>query len=146
MMTPKMQVVLLAIHRYVYERGMAPSYGELAAELHLSSLATIHKHVYNLVRDGYLQPMKFKHVRAMEITDKGKEMIRRVSGMRNAKEYHAALQRIGSSLNLAAGTSLTEGAPEAVIKVMREAFIEIAEGLTTDQTSKHIARKALGLE
>jgi len=47
--------VLNFIERFVEVNGYAPSFHEIARHLGLRSLATVHEHVANLVRKGYLR-------------------------------------------------------------------------------------------
>jgi len=42
------------ISRFVSEKGYSPSFEEIAEGMHLSSLATVHKHVTNLEKKGLL--------------------------------------------------------------------------------------------
>lgn len=116
-MTPKQRNVLGAIHRFTVNQDYSPTYQEVAVVLRLKSLATVHKHVFNLMRDGYLEPMIGKKRRNFELTEKGLKAV-------------------------------TSSKGEDTIRMKRyvDALIEIQAGLTTDRTSKHIARVALGWE
>lgn len=119
-MTPYRLRVLVAILDLTDRNGYCPTYLEVAKECQLRSLATIHKHVLNLVREGYLDDMrKQRHGRQLVLTDKG---VKAVGGYIHKKDIVANE------------------------KEYRDALIEIANGLTTDMVSRHVARNALGWE
>jgi len=54
-LTKKQSEVLDVIIGHIKERGYAPSYREIASELGISSVATVHEHVKNLEEKGYLR-------------------------------------------------------------------------------------------
>ena len=54
-MTFMQEVVYDCIKKYIAEKGEAPSFRKLAIMAGLSSPATIHKHVHNLKRLGYIE-------------------------------------------------------------------------------------------
>ena len=53
-MTPARTRVLVAIEKFIHQKGFAPSYEEIAKACGLSSLGTVHKHVHRLEADGYI--------------------------------------------------------------------------------------------
>ena len=53
--TRRQKEVLDFIKNFVERCGYSPSFEEIAHGLHLSSLATVHKHISNLERKGLLQ-------------------------------------------------------------------------------------------
>ena len=54
-LTRRQREVLDFIRAFVAERGYSPSLEEVGADLGLSSVATVHKHVQHLVEKGYLR-------------------------------------------------------------------------------------------
>lgn len=54
-LTPKQFALLQFIDRSVTERGVAPSFDEIAAEFKYRSLATVHEHLANLERKGAIR-------------------------------------------------------------------------------------------
>ncbi|HCC57341.1 MAG TPA: repressor LexA [Solibacterales bacterium] len=54
-LTRRQKEVLDCIARFVEEHGYSPSYDEIARELHLASLATVHKHITALQTKNYLK-------------------------------------------------------------------------------------------
>ena len=54
-LTRRQKEVLDCIARFVEENGFSPSYDEIARELHLASLATVHKHITALQTKNYLK-------------------------------------------------------------------------------------------
>ena len=73
-MTPRRQLVLDFIKAYIRIHGIAPSYEVIARGLNLKSKANIHRIVYRLKDDGYLdlKPHKFHSIK---IRDKSVKMI-----------------------------------------------------------------------
>ena len=55
MLTPKQKIVLEFIVNYTMHYGYAPSLEEIAQEVGVSSVATVHEHVQNLIAKGYLE-------------------------------------------------------------------------------------------
>lgn len=53
--TPRQKQVLDFIRVFVADKGHSPSYQEIAAEMGLASLATVHKHVNALRARGHIQ-------------------------------------------------------------------------------------------
>lgn len=115
-MTSRQRDVLVTIHRLITVKGYTPSYQEIADELGLASLATVHKHLVNLERIGYLTKAP-KHSRGLDFTSKGFEFVASQDRTKKWKEEASKL---------------------------RAALIEIESSLTTDRVSKEIARIALG--
>lgn len=54
-LTRRQKDVLDCIARFVEDHGYSPSYDEIARELHLASLATVHKHITALQTKNYLK-------------------------------------------------------------------------------------------
>ncbi|MFO0702446.1 MAG: transcriptional repressor LexA [Candidatus Andersenbacteria bacterium] len=55
-LTKKQRMVLDFVTSFLEDKGYAPSYREIAEELGLSSVSTIHEHVRGLQAKGYLDP------------------------------------------------------------------------------------------
>lgn len=54
-LTKKQFLVLSFLDSFIKGNGYCPSYDEIGRSLHLSSLATIHKHISNLERKGFIR-------------------------------------------------------------------------------------------
>lgn len=54
-LTRRQREVLDVVREFITERGYSPSLEEIGAELGLSSVATVHKHVSLLVEKGFVQ-------------------------------------------------------------------------------------------
>lgn len=54
---------------FIRKNGYSPSYEEIAAGLHLASLATVHKHIQALQAKNYLR-RSFNHSRSLEISER----------------------------------------------------------------------------
>ena len=54
-MTKRQKEILDFIHGFIEERGYAPSFEEIAQAFGYSSLATVHEHLSNLERKGYIR-------------------------------------------------------------------------------------------
>ncbi len=55
MLTARQRDILAYIEAYVAEQGIAPTLEEIAAHFSLRSVATVHKHIGNLVARGHLR-------------------------------------------------------------------------------------------
>jgi SOS-response transcriptional repressor LexA len=51
--------VLLWVAAFIEEKGFAPSFVEIAAGLGYKSLATVHKHLVELARSGYIKRERY---------------------------------------------------------------------------------------
>jgi repressor LexA len=54
-LTRRQKQILDFLQSYIREHGFAPSFEEIAARFHFRSLATVHEHLSNLERKGYIQ-------------------------------------------------------------------------------------------
>jgi len=69
-LTPRQAEILKFITEYTEAKGYAPTLQEIGAQFGLSSAATVHKHVSNLVEKGYLKREKRNASRDCAIVDK----------------------------------------------------------------------------
>jgi len=53
-MTAAQNRVYKCVRMFINRHGHSPSYSEIASDLRLRSLASVHKHVHRLIEDGYL--------------------------------------------------------------------------------------------
>lgn len=65
-LTKRQHEVLTFLQEFQQQNGYCPSYEEIAAGLHLSSLATVHAHLSTLEKKGYLR-RGFNQSRSIEI-------------------------------------------------------------------------------
>lgn len=65
-LTKRQYEVLSFLQTFLEEQGYCPSYEEMAAGLHLSSLATVHAHIAALEKKGYLR-RGFNQSRSLEL-------------------------------------------------------------------------------
>lgn len=53
-LTKRQSEILNYLQEHIRERGYAPSFEEIAEQFHFQSLATVHEHLTNLERKGYI--------------------------------------------------------------------------------------------
>src|SRR5919112_3733901 len=65
-LTKRQHEILSFLNSYAEERGYAPSFEEIAERFNYNSLATVHEHLSNLERKGYIK-RSYNESRAIEI-------------------------------------------------------------------------------
>ena len=65
-LTKRQREILDYLSRYETDNGYAPSFEEIAAQFNYNSLATVHEHLSNLERKGYIK-RNYNESRAIEI-------------------------------------------------------------------------------
>ena len=70
-LTKRQKQILDHIRDFIAERGYAPSFEEIADHFGYSSLATVHEHLSNLERKGYIRKA-YNESRSIELVDSGK--------------------------------------------------------------------------
>ncbi|HEY0972412.1 MAG TPA: transcriptional repressor LexA [Gemmatimonadales bacterium] len=65
-LTKRQREILDFLSTYVDDQGYAPSFEEIASKFNYSSLATVHEHLSNLERKGYIR-RSYNESRAIEI-------------------------------------------------------------------------------
>src|SRR5882757_7255801 len=65
-LTKRQREILTYLATYSEERGYAPSFEEIASQFNYNSLATVHEHLTNLERKGYIK-RSYNESRAIEI-------------------------------------------------------------------------------
>ncbi len=65
-LTKRQREILTYLQGYAEENGFAPSFEEIAAQFNYNSLATVHEHLTNLERKGYIR-RTYNESRAIEI-------------------------------------------------------------------------------
>ncbi len=65
-LTKRQREILTYLGNYSEERGYAPSFEEIAAHFNYNSLATVHEHLSNLERKGYIR-RSYNESRSIEI-------------------------------------------------------------------------------
>jgi len=70
-LTQRQREVYEFIHRYVEERGTAPSYQEIRDGVGLKSVSTVHKHLKQLERRGYLSSPWGSRKRSLALKGRG---------------------------------------------------------------------------
>jgi len=65
-LTRRQREILTYLQEYADDRGYAPSFEEIAAHFNYNSLATVHEHLTNLERKGYIR-RSYNESRAIEI-------------------------------------------------------------------------------
>jgi len=68
-LTKRQKEILDYIHRFIDEHGYAPSFEEIAHSFGYSSLATVHEHLSNLERKGYIRK-SYNESRSIEMVPK----------------------------------------------------------------------------
>jgi repressor LexA len=71
-LTKRRKQILDYLNNYISEHGYAPTLAEVGAYFGLSSLATVHKHLFNLEKDGFIKRVH-NHSRALEVSDNEKK-------------------------------------------------------------------------
>lgn len=66
-LTKRQKQLVDYLDNYISEHGYAPTLSEVGQYFGLSSLATVHKHLYNLEQKGFIRRVH-NHSRALEIT------------------------------------------------------------------------------
>ncbi len=66
-LTKRQKQLVDFLENYITEHGYAPTLSEVGQYFGLSSLATVHKHLHNLEKKGYIK-RDHNHSRALEIT------------------------------------------------------------------------------
>ncbi|HEY8483879.1 MAG TPA: transcriptional repressor LexA [Longimicrobiales bacterium] len=69
-LTKRQKEILDYIRGYIEAHGYAPSYEEIAANFRYSSLATVHEHLENLKRKGYIRK-SYNESRSIELVPVG---------------------------------------------------------------------------
>ncbi len=65
-LTKRQREILIYLTAYSYQNGYAPSFEEIAEQFNYNSLATVHEHLSNLERKGYIK-RSYNESRAIEI-------------------------------------------------------------------------------
>ena len=65
-LTKRQREILSYLETYSVDNGYAPSFEEIAAQFNYNSLATVHEHLSNLERKGYIK-RSYNESRAIEI-------------------------------------------------------------------------------
>jgi len=68
-LTKRQFQVLYFLDRFVQEKGYCPSFDEIGRSLHLSSLATVHKHINTLERKGFIR-RDYNRSRSIEVVNR----------------------------------------------------------------------------
>ena len=84
-LTRRQKQVLDFLVSFLNSKGYSPSFEEIAENLGLSSLATVHKHLHNLETKGYIK-RKHNHSRALEMTLRRKRTARLSTACRPSGE------------------------------------------------------------
>ena len=74
-LTPRQKQVLNFIRGYYSNNGYAPSLEEIADELNVSALSTVHQHVDALNRKGYLRKEAFQHRGAIPLNENNNNIV-----------------------------------------------------------------------
>jgi repressor LexA len=69
-LTKRQKEILDFVHVYIEEHGYAPSFEEIARAFRYSSLATVHEHLSNLERKGYIRKA-YNESRSIEVVPMG---------------------------------------------------------------------------
>lgn len=70
-LTKRQKQMIDYLQNYIDEQGYAPTLAEIGQYFGLSSLATVHKHLYNLESKGFIR-RTHNHSRALEMENLGK--------------------------------------------------------------------------
>lgn len=93
-LTKRQHEVLTFLQEFQQQRGFCPSYEEIAAGMHLSSLATVHAHLTTLEKKGYLR-RGFNQSRSIELRRPRRASDAAVNPGANAAAAAGALPLLG---------------------------------------------------
>lgn len=65
-LTKRQREILTFLESYILERGYAPSFEEIASQFRFQSLATVHEHLTNLERKGFIR-RSYNESRSVEV-------------------------------------------------------------------------------
>src|SRR5438034_5770165 len=65
-LTRRQSEILSYLQRHIQDQGFAPSFEEIAEQFGFQSLATVHEHLTNLERKGYIR-RSYNESRAIEV-------------------------------------------------------------------------------
>ncbi len=126
MLTPKQKSILDYIVNYTMQRNYSPSFEEIGEEFGLSSVATVHEHIGNLERKGYLT-REHNQPRSIELTDKslrtGRSVVLPLVGLITAGEPIEAVEDEGESIAVPADF-VVDSFNSYVLQVRGESMIE----------------------
>ncbi len=71
-LTKRQKEILVYLTDFIEEHGYAPSFEEIAKEFRYSSLATVHEHLSNLERKGYIRK-SYNESRSIEMVPEDRE-------------------------------------------------------------------------
>jgi len=77
-LTKRQQEILAYLKQHINSFGYAPSFEEIAHHFHLSSLATVHKHLSNLEKKGLIR-REWNRSRSVEVLEETTGGLRRPS-------------------------------------------------------------------
>ncbi|RKZ09697.1 repressor LexA, partial [bacterium] len=77
-LTPRQAEILAYVTKYCEEHGYAPTLQEVGKHMGLSSVATVHKHVGQLVAKGYLKRARPNASRDLEVVPRAEQGARQV--------------------------------------------------------------------
>jgi repressor LexA len=86
-LTRRQKELMDFLTEFIRKNGFSPSYEEIAAGLHLASLATVHKHIQALQAKNYLR-RSFNHSRSLEI---GERFVSEEHARRPAADFEVPL-------------------------------------------------------
>ena len=95
-LTPRQKEVLDFILKFSEQHGYSPSFEEIAAGVHLASLATVHKHISALEQKNYVK-RRFNESRSIEVAAEYKQSeMNRVKGPASTSEGVPLMGRIAA--------------------------------------------------
>src|SRR5229473_8045813 len=75
-LTKRQKQLIDYLNQYISDHGYAPTLAEVGAYFGLSSLATVHKHLHNLEKKGFIK-RQHNHSRALEVSATDKPAVSR---------------------------------------------------------------------
>ncbi len=118
-LTKRQKEILDFVDAFIADHGYAPSFEEIARAFHYSSLATVHEHLSNLERKGYIRK-SYNESRSIEVV--------REDGERSALEL-PLLGTVAAGLPIEAiEDSETLSVPADMVRRGRENFVLRVQG------------------
>lgn len=123
-LTKRQKEILDHIDGFIGERGYAPSFEEIAHHFGYSSLATVHEHLSNLERKGYIRK-SYNESRSIELVkpDEGPQAVE--LPLLGAIAAGSPIEAVGQSESFAVPPDMVRrGRENYVLKVQGDSMIE----------------------
>jgi repressor LexA len=122
-LTRRQKEILDFVTRFIDDNGYSPTLQEIGAAFGLSSVATVHKHVSNLARKGYLR-RGWNQNRSLEVSPQGGQVGAAELPLLGRVAAGVPIEAIEDPETLAVPEYLTGRKPTFVLQVRGDSMIE----------------------